>query len=1150
VRVSVDLVDRLDRLERELARLEGDVRGVRALVAEGEREGVAVERAVAVEPEPPPVPETPVAPVPKPAVPVTAARPAAAPTPAPTAAAPTPAPAAATPKPAWRPPPTPPRPPRRSLGQLARDWDLVGPRGFAIVGGAVLALGIGFFFVLAANRGWIGEGARIALGAAASTAALAAGIWLRSRYGQYWAALGAVGAGIAGAYATLAAATARYDVVPDALGLPIAGVIAAVGTVIAVRWHSQVIAGIGLLGAALAPALQALDTDLTWESVAFALIVLAAAASVCVPRSWHMLLGVATAVVALQGLWLVSAVEAPAEAGTVAVTVALAAILLAIATGLQLSSERRDLEALALTYALLAFGVPLATVSRLFEDRPDRGLAFFGISLVWLVAFALLAWRRKADLALVVAVSGLGLTAVGTALLLSDSALAIAWATEAVALAVLAWRFSDARLHVTGIAYAGLAAVYTLGSDAVPGTLFDSLADHGSAVLPLAASAAAFVATGFATRSSFAVRTETGLLGFLGDLRRTLEQYRLGVRESLVFTGTALATLAVSFALVGLSFERGHVVATAFAALVGAAILGLAGALRRDGLAVAAYLWLGSALVLALGYDVPELYDDVSETSLGGWSAIAVATALAAGAYAHRIQWEADRVRDIVAGIAFGAAAATSAFGIALVTTERVPGGLGLLAVGAAYFALAAGVFRRPELRDVATTLWSLGLVLVIGAEALLVGDPVWRAAAIAATSVAVAALASPLEEERLWLAGWALAVATSATVLLVQVQPWVETELPRKLALATGAGALAALAVAALRWGEARRRDLVTALWVVGLLGVLATERVLVADDVWLAVVVAATAAAVAALARPLREERIWLAAGALVVITTAAVLLEQTRPWLDEAELGRRLALASGACALAAFVVAALRWGLARYRDLVTVVAATGVLALLATERILLGDFRATAIAFALTGGALALAASPLREPRAWTGGALLVGVTLVATLVQWTPPSHLLVASADPADGLWVLLACLVGLAAVAATSPDLPTRVALEGLAGGIALYALSLGILEVAERVSGGSIQTDFERGHTAVSGLWALVGLALLVVGLLRGSTAIRYGGLALFGLSLAKIFLYDLASLSSVARAFSFILVGGLLLAGGFFLQRLSDRLGPPRAS
>jgi uncharacterized membrane protein len=115
-----------------------------------------------------------------------------------------------------------------------------------------------------------------------------------------------------------------------------------------------------------------------------------------------------------------------------------------------------------------------------------------------------------------------------------------------------------------------------------------------------------------------------------------------------------------------------------------------------------------------------------------------------------------------------------------------------------------------------------------------------------------------------------------------------------------------------------------------------------------------------------------------------------------------------------------------------------------------------------------------------------------------------------------------------------------------VSGILALYAASLGILELAERLSSASVETDFERGHTAVSALWALLGLALLLTGLLRRSGLLRYSGLALFGLSLAKLFLYDLASLSSVARAFSFIFVGALLLVGGFFLQRLSDRLGP----
>ena len=100
--------------------------------------------------------------------------------------------------------------------------------------------------------------------------------------------------------------------------------------------------------------------------------------------------------------------------------------------------------------------------------------------------------------------------------------------------------------------------------------------------------------------------------------------------------------------------------------------------------------------------------------------------------------------------------------------------------------------------------------------------------------------------------------------------------------------------------------------------------------------------------------------------------------------------------------------------------------------------------------------------------------------------------------------------------------------------------LSLGILDLAERTFGGSIETDFERGHVAVSVLWTLIGLGLLIAGLIRDSRLLRYGGLTLFGLSLAKIFLYDLSALNSVARALSFIVVGA---------PRPRRRLLPPAA-
>ena len=92
-----------------------------------------------------------------------------------------------------------------------------------------------------------------------------------------------------------------------------------------------------------------------------------------------------------------------------------------------------------------------------------------------------------------------------------------------------------------------------------------------------------------------------------------------------------------------------------------------------------------------------------------------------------------------------------------------------------------------------------------------------------------------------------------------------------------------------------------------------------------------------------------------------------------------------------------------------------------------------------------------------------------------------------------------------------------------------------------QRISNQDIQTDFQRGHTVVSAFWGLVALVSLYVGLKRRQGLPRVGGFILFAISLCKIFLYDLPNLSSVQRALSFLAVGGVLLLGGFFYQRLS---------
>ena len=70
-----------------------------------------------------------------------------------------------------------------------------------------------------------------------------------------------------------------------------------------------------------------------------------------------------------------------------------------------------------------------------------------------------------------------------------------------------------------------------------------------------------------------------------------------------------------------------------------------------------------------------------------------------------------------------------------------------------------------------------------------------------------------------------------------------------------------------------------------------------------------------------------------------------------------------------------------------------------------------------------------------------------------------------------------------------------------------------------------------------------MVGVAVLVAGLLRDDPLLRRGALVLLAVTAGKVFVLDLASLTSIYRAGSFVALGMLLLAGGFAWQRIRPR-------
>jgi hypothetical protein len=237
----------------------------------------------------------------------------------------------------------------------------------------------------------------------------------------------------------------------------------------------------------------------------------------------------------------------------------------------------------------------------------------------------------------------------------------------------------------------------------------------------------------------------------------------------------------------------------------------------------------------------------------------------------------------------------------------------------------------------------------------------------------------------------------------------------------------------------------------------------------------------------------------------------------------------------------LAALAFSRPGQRDLSTLLWTPGLLVAAAGEEMLVSGVWLV-LAWTLTAAVLAAVAVAVRERRLLVAAVAYLSLAALLALTEDAPPAHLLVARAHPGHGVGSVL-LVIGATAVLAWALAWNERYRLYAIwtAGALSVYAASLLILEAMQRISGQSVHTDFQRGHIVVSAFWAVLALVSLYVGLKRRRGLLRVGGFILFAISLGKIFLYDLPSLTSVQRALSFLAVGAVLMLGGFFYQRLS---------
>ena len=108
---------------------------------------------------------------------------------------------------------------------------------------------------------------------------------------------------------------------------------------------------------------------------------------------------------------------------------------------------------------------------------------------------------------------------------------------------------------------------------------------------------------------------------------------------------------------------------------------------------------------------------------------------------------------------------------------------------------------------------------------------------------------------------------------------------------------------------------------------------------------------------------------------------------------------------------------------------------------------------------------------------------------------------------------------------------------------LALVGVSL---EAWDLVQGLDLDLDLDlAAQVVLSALWLLWAAALIAAGIRRSAPGLRWQGLALLLVVVAKTFLVDLSFLDQGYRILSFLIVGALLVAVSFLYQR--RRRGDP---
>jgi uncharacterized membrane protein len=286
------------------------------------------------------------------------------------------------------------------------------------------------------------------------------------------------------------------------------------------------------------------------------------------------------------------------------------------------------------------------------------------------------------------------------------------------------------------------------------------------------------------------------------------------------------------------------------------------------------------------------------------------------------------------------------------------------------------------------------------------------------------------------------------------------------------------------------------------------------------------------------------------LHMVFAALALLLAVDSWTDWARGGMVLCAAAlhGAAAFVAQVrLRADRFTIARY-------ALAAVVLVLVASAIVLEGF---VLVMVWTGIALLLLEAGVRRQvaSAWVAGLVVAGLAGLQLVAAADAPVD--AAAFLPILNLRALaFALLAGTAALGAhRSAEAPAMAVatrrvfghlLRAAAVLLVFVLLTLDHGDLVARLGAGADDRAMVRNlaQMSLSGLWLLYSVALMAWGMLRRAITLRVAAIAVFAISILKIFVVDLAFLETLYRIFSFLALGVILLGVSYLYTRYKDVL------